>query len=138
MFILGPDSVIGPEVEKKLKPLARRVRRVQGPTPVQNAIEFARFQSGSFGWGAEVPGQNFTVASTSRPLDAAGEDEASLLLLADLAQDLRWEAASAAGLAAPADAVESAVQQLSTAERVELARLLRKELAWNQRGRAQG
>jgi len=72
VFILGPTSVIGPEVEKKLKPLARRVQRVQGPTPVQNAIAFARFQSGNFGWGAEVPGQNFTVVSTSRPLDAAG------------------------------------------------------------------
>jgi putative cell wall binding repeat protein len=72
VFILGPDSVIGPEVERKLKPLARRVQRVEGPTPVQNAIEFARFQSGSFGWGAEVPGQNFTVASTSRPMDAVG------------------------------------------------------------------
>ncbi len=72
VFIVGPETVIGPEVEKKLKPLARRVQRVEGPTPVQNAIEFARFQSGSFGWGAEVPGQNFTIASTSRPLDAAG------------------------------------------------------------------
>ena len=72
VFIVGPESVVGPEVEKKLKPLARRVQRVEGPTPVQNAIEFARFQSGSFGWGAEVPGQNFTVASTSRPLDAVG------------------------------------------------------------------
>ena len=72
VFIVGPESVVGPEVEKKLKPLARRVQRVEGPTPVQNAIEFARFQSGSFGWGAEVPGQNFTLASTSRPLDAVG------------------------------------------------------------------
>lgn len=72
VFILGPETVIGVEVERKLQPLARRVRRVQGPTPVLNAIEFARFQSGSFGWGAEVPGQNFTVASTSRPLDAVG------------------------------------------------------------------
>lgn len=72
VFILGPETVIGPEVARKLKPLARRVQRVEGPTPVQNAIEFARFQSGSFGWGAEVPGQNFTVASTARPLDAAG------------------------------------------------------------------
>jgi hypothetical protein len=72
VFILGPETVIGTKVERKLKPLARRVQRVEGPTPVQNAIEFARFQSGSFGWGAEVPGQNFTVASTSRPLDAVG------------------------------------------------------------------
>jgi hypothetical protein len=72
VFILGPETVIGAEVERKLRPLARRVQRIEGPTPVQNAIEFARFQSGSFGWGAEVPGQNFTVASTSRPLDAVG------------------------------------------------------------------
>jgi hypothetical protein len=70
VFIVGPDSVIGTEVERKLRPLARRVQRIEGPTPVQNAIELARFESGSFGWGAEVPGQNFTIASTSRPLDA--------------------------------------------------------------------
>ncbi len=72
VFILGPETIIGSEVERRLRPLARRVQRVDGPTPVQNAIEFARFQSGSFGWGAEVPGQNFTVISTSRPLDAVG------------------------------------------------------------------
>src|SRR5688572_24140380 len=72
VFVLGPESVIGEEVMRKIKPLARRIRRIDGPTPVQNAIEFARFQSGSFGWGAEVPGQNFTIASTSRPLDAVG------------------------------------------------------------------
>lgn len=72
VFILGPDSVIGTEVERDLRPLARRIQRIEGATPVQNAIEFARFQSGSFGWGAEVPGQNFTIASTARPLDAVG------------------------------------------------------------------
>jgi hypothetical protein len=72
VFVLGPESVIGSDVMRKLRPLARRVQRIDGPTPVQNAIEFARFQSGSFGWGAEVPGQNFTIASTSRPLDAVG------------------------------------------------------------------
>jgi hypothetical protein len=72
VFILGPKSVIGTQVERKLKPLARRVQRIEGPTPVQNAIEFSKFESRGFGWGAEVPGQNFTVASTSRPLDATG------------------------------------------------------------------
>ena len=72
VFILGPETVLGKEIEKPLKPLARRVTRIEGPTPVQNAIAFAKFQSGGFGWGAEVPGQNFTVASTSRPLDAVG------------------------------------------------------------------
>jgi hypothetical protein len=72
VFVLGPESVVGTAVERRLRPLARRVQRIEGPTPVQNAIEFARFQSGGFGWGAEVPGQNFTIASTSRPLDAVG------------------------------------------------------------------
>ena len=72
VFILGPDAVIGRAVERRLRPLAGRVRRIEGPTPVQNAIEFARFRAGGFGWGADVPGQNFTVASTARPLDAVG------------------------------------------------------------------
>jgi Cell wall binding domain 2 (CWB2) len=72
VFVVGPESVIGSDIERKLRPLARRVQRIEGPTPVQNAIEFAKFQSGGFGWGAEVPGQNFTIASTSRPLDAVG------------------------------------------------------------------
>ena len=72
VFVLGPESVIGKNVMRKLKPLARRVQRIDGPTPVQNAIELARFQSGGFGWGAEVPGQNLTIASTARPLDAVG------------------------------------------------------------------
>jgi hypothetical protein len=38
---------------------------------VQNAIAFARYQRGRFGWGVVVPGYNFTLASVSRPLDAA-------------------------------------------------------------------
>ena len=63
VFILGPESVIGPEVEgscgrSRAGSSGSRARR-----PVQNAIAFARFQSGTFGWGAEVPGQNFTIAS---------------------------------------------------------------------------
>lgn len=72
VFILGPQALIGRDVERRLGRVARRVRRIAGPTPVQNAIEFARFRAGGFGWGAEVPGQNFTVASTARPLDAVG------------------------------------------------------------------
>jgi hypothetical protein len=38
---------------------------------VENAIAFARYQHGSFGWGITTPGQNFTLASTTRPADAA-------------------------------------------------------------------
>ena len=38
---------------------------------MENAIAFARYEKGDFGWGVVVPGYNFTVASTSRPADAA-------------------------------------------------------------------
>jgi len=70
IFLLGPRSVIGSAVERQLRELGR-VRRIQGPNPVENAISFARYEQGDFGWGVTVPGYNFTVANTSRPLDAA-------------------------------------------------------------------
>ena len=70
IFILGPTSVISKAVEKDLGRLGA-VTRIQGPNPVENAIAFARFEEGDFGWGVVVPGFNFTIAGTSRPLDAA-------------------------------------------------------------------
>lgn len=70
IFLLGPERVISKTVEKQLGKLGK-VTRIQGPTPVENAIAFARFEKGGFGWGVVVPGFNFTVAGTSRPLDAA-------------------------------------------------------------------
>jgi ell wall binding domain 2 (CWB2) len=51
--------------------LAVSVDRIAGSTPVENAVRFARYRKGDFGWRAVVPGYNFSVASTSRPLDAA-------------------------------------------------------------------
>ena len=73
VFLLGPESVISKKVETQLKKrkLARSVQRIQGPNPVENAIAFARYQKGDFGWGVVVPGYNFSLASTSRPADAA-------------------------------------------------------------------
>jgi ell wall binding domain 2 (CWB2) len=88
IWVIGPEAVIGKEVEKALARLGR-VRRIDGPTPVQNAIAFARFDRGGFGWGITVPGQNFTIASIERPADAAaaaplaGEGEFAPLLLTD-------------------------------------------------------
>lgn len=70
IYVLGPESVIGPEVVKELDDLGR-VRRIAEPTPVESAIEFARYQAPDFGWGLVTPGHNFTLASTARPLDAA-------------------------------------------------------------------
>jgi hypothetical protein len=73
VFVLGPESVISKQVITQLEKhkLARDVRRIHGPNPVENAIAFARYEKGDFGWGVVVPGYNFTLASTSRPSDAA-------------------------------------------------------------------
>lgn len=72
IYVLGPEDVISEKVVEELEKLGK-VTRIEGETPVENAIEFARFDAprGSFGWGIEVPGYNFTLANTARPLDAA-------------------------------------------------------------------
>jgi hypothetical protein len=70
IYVLGPESVISPSVENSLKKLGT-VRRVQGPTPVANAVALARYSRRGFGWGVTVPGYNFVLTSTTRPLDAA-------------------------------------------------------------------
>ena len=54
----------------KKRKLARSVNRIEGPTPVENAIAFTRYEKGDFGWGVVVPGYNFTIASSTRPSDA--------------------------------------------------------------------
>src|SRR5215208_7520929 len=68
VFVLGPESVISKRVLDQLKKrkLARSVNRIEGPDGVENAIAFARFEKGDFGWGVVVPGYNFTIASTTR------------------------------------------------------------------------
>jgi hypothetical protein len=73
VFILGPERVISKRVEDVLmkQNLAHAIERIEGPTAVDSAVAFARYKKGDFGWGVVVPGYNFTVASTSRPLDAA-------------------------------------------------------------------
>ena len=72
VFLLGPPSVISEAVERELRDrkLAGSVNRIQARTPVENAIAFARYEKGDFGWGVVVPGYNFTIASSTRPSDA--------------------------------------------------------------------
>lgn len=69
IYLLGPERVIGEKVEKELGELGK-VRRIEGRTPVENAIAFARYERRGFGWGITVPGYNFAVANTARPMDA--------------------------------------------------------------------
>ena len=93
LYILGPPNVISAKVEQSLKRLGT-VRRIQGRDAVSNAIEFARFSDGPFGWGITDPGHGFVFASANRPLDAAAAAPLSAtgkyapLLLVDTASRL--------------------------------------------------
>jgi hypothetical protein len=70
IYILGPSKLISPEVTKQLKRFGK-VERVGGRDPVANAIEFARYHSGEFGWGIVTPGHGMVFMRTGRPLFAA-------------------------------------------------------------------
>ena len=71
VYVLGPESVIGEQAERRLGELAGKAVRVGAEDPVENAIEFARFVDGSFGWNIIDPGHGFSIANTARPGDAA-------------------------------------------------------------------
>jgi hypothetical protein len=73
VYLLGPKRIISEQVAGELRErkLARSVNRIEGDTPVENAIAFARYEKGDFGWRVNIPGYNFAIASTTRPADAA-------------------------------------------------------------------
>ncbi|HEY2636252.1 MAG TPA: cell wall-binding repeat-containing protein [Solirubrobacteraceae bacterium] len=68
IFVLGPPSSVGPKAMAALGKLGAVVR-IAGADPVRNAIAFARYRSGAFGWGIVDPGHGLVVASAARPLD---------------------------------------------------------------------
>jgi hypothetical protein len=70
IYVLGPEQVISDSVIRRLRRLGT-VKRIAGKDPVENAIAFARFSDGSFGWGARDPGHGLVIANWKRPLDAA-------------------------------------------------------------------
>ncbi len=71
VYVLGPTSVISAKVMKEIEDLAPTAERIGAGDAVSNAIEFARYSSGSFGWNINDPGHGFVIANTDRPLDAA-------------------------------------------------------------------
>jgi hypothetical protein len=71
VFVLGPSSAISSDTIREIGKIAARVRRVSGEDPVANAIAFARYADGDFGWNINDPGHGFVVASSAEPLDAA-------------------------------------------------------------------
>jgi ell wall binding domain 2 (CWB2) len=70
IYVLGPQSAVSAKVVEQLGELGD-TRRISGPDPVANAIAFARFSDGSFGWNVVDPGHGLVFATTQRPLDAA-------------------------------------------------------------------
>ena len=93
IYLLGPEGVIAPGVERELRKLGR-VRRIEGEGPVENSVAFTRYERGGFGWGITTAGHSFTVASSDRPADAAAaamltaRGVPSPLLLTDRADEL--------------------------------------------------
>ncbi len=70
VYVLGPESVIGKQALKRLEKVAGRAIRVGDEDPVSNAIAFARFLDGDFGWNIVDPGHGFSIANIDRPADA--------------------------------------------------------------------
>ena len=70
IYLLGPPDVLSAGVEKLLRRLGT-VKRISGPDPVTNAIAFARYSDGAFGWNVVDPGHGLVFANDQRPLDAA-------------------------------------------------------------------
>lgn len=71
VFLLGPESVASDKVVRELEKAAPAVERISGEDPVANAIAFARFDAGTFGWNVADPGHGLVIANATRPLDAA-------------------------------------------------------------------
>ena len=94
VYVLGPSSAISSDVIREIAKIANRVRRISGEDPVANAIAFARYADGSFGWNINDPGHGFVVAGSEEPLDAAAAAPLSAsgtwgpLLLTDSADTL--------------------------------------------------
>jgi hypothetical protein len=74
VYVLGPPSVISPAVMREIAKVdkgLKRVKRVSGQTPAENAIALARYSDGSFGWNVNDPGHGFVIARSDAALNAA-------------------------------------------------------------------
>jgi len=71
VYVLGPAPVISSDVVRQIGKISKRVKRVAGEDPVANAIAFARYRDGSFGWNINDPGHGFVLARSDSPADAA-------------------------------------------------------------------
>ena len=72
VFVLGPESVISNDAIKEISEATKATVSRAGAEkdPIANAVAFARFVEGSFGWNINDPGHGFVIANTSSPADA--------------------------------------------------------------------
>jgi hypothetical protein len=71
VYVLGPSSAISSEVLRGIDKISGQVKRVSGEDPVANAIAFARYGDGDFGWDINDPGHGFVLAGAASPIQAA-------------------------------------------------------------------
>jgi hypothetical protein len=71
VYVLGPSSAISSKAVREIAKVGGDVHRVSGEDPVANAIAFARYADGSFGWNINDPGHGFVLSRDDSPLDAA-------------------------------------------------------------------
>jgi hypothetical protein len=71
VYVLGPSSAISSDVFREVSKIDKRVRRVSGESPAENAIALARYSDGDFGWNVNDPGHGFVLARSDSPIDAA-------------------------------------------------------------------
>ena len=71
VYVIGPESVISKDVVQQVGRVSATVQRVGATGAVQNALLFARYSDGTFGWNINDPGHGMELANADRPLDAA-------------------------------------------------------------------
>jgi hypothetical protein len=94
VFVLGPPSSVSDQVLREVAKVGNPVKRVAGKDPVANALAFARYGTGRFGWDVNDPGHGFVLARAQDPLAAVAASALSAsgtwgpLLLTDSADTL--------------------------------------------------
>jgi hypothetical protein len=97
VYVLGPSSAISSEVLRGIGKIVKQVKRISGEDPVANAIAFARYADGDFGWNVNDPGHGFVLVNDGNPVDAgataalSGSGTWGPLLLTDSATKLPAE-----------------------------------------------
>jgi hypothetical protein len=71
VYVLGPRSAISDRAMGEVAKIVKRVKRVGEQDPVANAVAFARYGDGGFGWNVNDPGHGFVLARSDSPTQAA-------------------------------------------------------------------